>query len=90
MVKTLTRYRDGNIYLFLEENNTGPSPARVETGHLPPAVVLAVVGLHHAEIAGSVVAAHSEEFLSEDADPDGVPAYGETPGVSGIPLPGGG
>ena len=75
------------IDLFLEENNTGPSPARVETGHLPPAVVLAIVGLNHAEITSAIVAAHSEEFLAEDADPDGVPAYGEAghhgPGVRG-------
>lgn len=71
--------------LFLYHNHTCPSPASVETCHLLPDILLAVIRLHPAEVPAPVIAAHSKELLAQDADPDGVPAHREAghqaPGV---------
>ena len=75
------------IYLlFLHHNNTSPTPASVETSHLLPDILLAVVSLHPAEIPAAVIAAHCKKLLTQNTDPDGVPADREAghqgPGVS--------
>ena len=73
-------------WLFLYHNYTCPSSASVETRHLLPDILLAVISLHPAEIPTAVIAAHSKELLAQDADTDGIPAHREAghqgPGVS--------
>ena len=72
--------------LFLHHHHTCPTSACVQTGHLLPHILFAVISLHPAEVAAAIIAAHSKQFLAQDADTNGVSAHREAghqgPGVS--------